>query len=599
MDMPTHWFRNMRTRTALQLGRAGAVLLCLLLAVTNLHAAGIVDFVDGEVRTQLPDGTQRVLRVGDRVVAGETLRTPSGAELHLRMDDGALVAMRPNTQLVIEAYGAAGDADRDRAVLRLEQGAVRVLSGFIARFGDRKSELQVGRALLRFAETDVEARVSGRGEASQAWFRAYSGAAVASSDNGQRIVRPDQPVQVGNDGIPVPGQEGGFAAATHDARLRNQQPGHAESVQQRLNAAAEALARSGGLDNNSAERIPKNCTPSGPVGQALEAATKAYLSGNPFELQNRLDVSLMGRQQIIDAAREDQLRLRQRDLRFSNLQMQCGPHVAVIQASWEKRYLDAQSFQPGLLQGRASLLFQLRGSSWRVSALAGDNPFGGASGSLARLVFSGPVTFGSATAVLVQLSDADRVNQAGVNVQLTTNQGDSLNLPLGRVGPGQFQAALPLGAGPANPGNGTLEVSPGVQIYARFADDNPGDGRAGTVVIATTNVGGALDTTPNPFAFAPVPFACINNPTAFATSAPVVVAGINAPAPVSITDVGLAAFAQYSINGGPFTSVAGTITNGQSVQVRAQPGPGATAGPLVRANLNIGGVQAAFTLNCS
>lgn len=67
------------------------------------------------------------------------------------------------------------------------------------------------------------------------------------------------------------------------------------------------------------------------------------------------------------------------------------------------------------------------------------------------------------------------------------------------------------------------------------------------------------DTTPDPFSFidqtgAPIATQVMSNT--------VTVAGINTPAPISIS------FGGYSINGGPFTNANGTVNSGDTVQVR-------------------------------
>ena len=94
-------------------------------------------------------------------------------------------------------------------------------------------------------------------------------------------------------------------------------------------------------------------------------------------------------------------------------------------------------------------------------------------------------------------------------------------------------------------------------------------GQTGTI---TTTIGGvadawtvtsnAADTTPNPFAFTDVTNASFS--TQYASSA-VAVTGINSPTAISVSGD---ATAQYSVNGGAFTSSAGTVNNGDTVQAR-------------------------------
>ncbi len=92
------------------------------------------------------------------------------------------------------------------------------------------------------------------------------------------------------------------------------------------------------------------------------------------------------------------------------------------------------------------------------------------------------------------------------------------------------------------------------------------------------------DTMPNSFAFVDQTGVALASTV---TSAPVTITGINGAAPVSVTG-GL-----YSIDGGAFTSAAGTVTNGSSVRVRhTSSGAPDTAVDTV---LNVGGVTDTFT----
>jgi len=92
------------------------------------------------------------------------------------------------------------------------------------------------------------------------------------------------------------------------------------------------------------------------------------------------------------------------------------------------------------------------------------------------------------------------------------------------------------------------------------------------------------DTTPDAFAFTPANGV---SPGALATSGSATVAGINAPAAISVAN------GSYSIGcSGSFTTAAGSITNGQSVCVRHQAAGAYATGTTT--TLTIGGVAADF-----
>jgi hypothetical protein len=78
-------------------------------------------------------------------------------------------------------------------------------------------------------------------------------------------------------------------------------------------------------------------------------------------------------------------------------------------------------------------------------------------------------------------------------------------------------------------------------------------------------------------------------PSTLIESAAVTITGINAPAPISVSAGGA-----YSVNGGAYTTVAGTILNGQTVRVRLT--SSATLGATVSGSLTVGGVSGSFSV---
>jgi hypothetical protein len=94
----------------------------------------------------------------------------------------------------------------------------------------------------------------------------------------------------------------------------------------------------------------------------------------------------------------------------------------------------------------------------------------------------------------------------------------------------------------------------------------------------------AADTTPNAFSFADQPGAALS---VVVTSNEIVVSGINSNASVSIVG------GEYSIDGGSFTTAAGSVSNNQRIQVRVTAsGQFSTSASAV---LTVGGVSASFT----
>jgi hypothetical protein len=107
----------------------------------------------------------------------------------------------------------------------------------------------------------------------------------------------------------------------------------------------------------------------------------------------------------------------------------------------------------------------------------------------------------------------------------------------------------------------------------------------GTLTVPFSVTTGAADTSPDPINFA----AQINVPlSTLVVSNTVTISGINAPTPISVIG------GEYSIDGGAFTAVAGTVNNGQAVQVRQT--SAATSETTTNAFLQVGDQNATFSV---
>jgi len=91
---------------------------------------------------------------------------------------------------------------------------------------------------------------------------------------------------------------------------------------------------------------------------------------------------------------------------------------------------------------------------------------------------------------------------------------------------------------------------------------------------------------PSPFSFTPLNKVDLSSPQ---VSNAVTVANTNVPSPISVSSG-----AQYSINGGPFTSVPGIVSPGAQVRVRVT--ASASFSTAVSAVLTIGGVDSSFSV---
>jgi hypothetical protein len=111
------------------------------------------------------------------------------------------------------------------------------------------------------------------------------------------------------------------------------------------------------------------------------------------------------------------------------------------------------------------------------------------------------------------------------------------------------------------------QVTSGDQVRLRHTSSSSASTSAtttisiGTVSASFVSTTGSVDTTPNAFQFVDVPNAKRNSRV---TSAAVAIGGINAPVPIAVSGGG----AQYSINGGAYTSAPGSVASGAAITLR-------------------------------
>lgn len=130
---------------------------------TTAAAAGQVEFVSGDVTVE-GAAPSHALVTGAAVAVGDTLRTGSDGEAHLTMEDGAYLAVRPNTVFRIDAYSSRGEAD-DQASFSLLRGALRSVTGWIGKLHPGGYRINTPMATIGIRGTDHEPLYIPPGEA--------------------------------------------------------------------------------------------------------------------------------------------------------------------------------------------------------------------------------------------------------------------------------------------------------------------------------------------------------------------------------------------------------------------------------------------------
>ena len=124
---------------------------------TFAQTAGVIQFVAGDVKLVLAGGSERAARKGVPVSVGDTLATANGGLAQLKMGDGAIVVVQPETRLTVAEFHYAGVEDGTEKVrYRLERGGFRAVTGAIGRTHKQNYLIETPIAHMGVRGTDHE-----------------------------------------------------------------------------------------------------------------------------------------------------------------------------------------------------------------------------------------------------------------------------------------------------------------------------------------------------------------------------------------------------------------------------------------------------------
>jgi hypothetical protein len=190
------------------------VLFAALLAVFSLFGAqaaekdqfAIVQRLSGTVAVQVPGVPSRALHLGDWVRVGERVSAGPDGDAVLRTSDLGIIAIRPNSEFVMEAYSAK-EPSQDQFVLRVFRGALRMVTGFIGKRSAGSVHVRTPTATIGVRGTDYEPYVltpdsaAALGQTAGTYNRVYSGATTIESygesldvGKGQVALAPSAPL---------------------------------------------------------------------------------------------------------------------------------------------------------------------------------------------------------------------------------------------------------------------------------------------------------------------------------------------------------------------------------------------------------------------
>jgi hypothetical protein len=144
--------------------RALAAVAILIACHSGAHAqspeAGRIQFVNGLVHIIAGDRQSRPAVKGAVVRESETIATDPGAVAQVVMTDGGIIAVRPDTLLLVQTFRFQGKEDGTEAsTLSLLKGGFRTLTGFIGRRNRDTYRVLTTTATIGIRGTDHEVHV--------------------------------------------------------------------------------------------------------------------------------------------------------------------------------------------------------------------------------------------------------------------------------------------------------------------------------------------------------------------------------------------------------------------------------------------------------
>src|SRR5262252_1855837 len=128
--------RHQGGRAPMKTVRISSVLLALALntwaSVAFASTAGVFQFVAGDVRVALAGGGDRPAAKGSPIDVGDTIVSAKASMAQIKMGDGAIIVVQPESKLTVAEFSYAGKEDgTEKVQYRLEQGGFRSVTGAI------------------------------------------------------------------------------------------------------------------------------------------------------------------------------------------------------------------------------------------------------------------------------------------------------------------------------------------------------------------------------------------------------------------------------------------------------------------------------------
>src|SRR6266849_2315593 len=162
--------------------------------------AGVFQFVAGDVRVALAAGSERPAAKGSPISVGDTVTTAKASVAQIKMGDGAIIVVQPESKLTVAEFSYTGKEDgTEKAQFRLEQGGFRSVTGVIGHTNKGNYRIETPIAHIGVRGTDHESWYFPEpgfmdGQVSQAgiYNKVNVGLTYLRTGSGEVVIQPNQ-----------------------------------------------------------------------------------------------------------------------------------------------------------------------------------------------------------------------------------------------------------------------------------------------------------------------------------------------------------------------------------------------------------------------
>jgi len=138
-------------------GVIAALALACMSGSVYAAVAGQIQFVTGSAQLTSEAGKTRPVKKGDIVNEGDTLTTAPASATQIRMQDGGIIAVRPDTRLRFDSFKFSGKQDgSEQSFFSLLKGGLRAITGLIGQINKSSYRITTPTATIGIRGTDHE-----------------------------------------------------------------------------------------------------------------------------------------------------------------------------------------------------------------------------------------------------------------------------------------------------------------------------------------------------------------------------------------------------------------------------------------------------------